>query len=66
MSITIQQHKELQLQILELQKLALEFSQLGESKISSLLLQAIVRAHRIKVSKPEAVVPAKAEKGKGA
>lgn len=66
MGISLEQHTKLQPRIVEVQRLALEFAELGESKVSQQLLQAAVRASRIKPTQPVAAVPAKAEKGKGA
>lgn len=66
MSITIEQHAKLQPRIVEVQRLALEFAELGESKVSQQLLQAAVRASRIKPAQLASAAPAKAEKGKGA
>lgn len=65
MAITIEQHTKLQPRIVEVQRLALEFAELGESKVSQQLLQAAVRASRIKPTQPPAT-PVKTEKGKGA
>lgn len=66
MAITIEQHTKLQPRIVEVQRLALEFAELGEMKVSRLLLQAGMTAARLKPTKPEATTPPKAEKGKGA
>lgn len=64
MALTLQQHAELQPRILDMQRLALSFAEIGESKISSLLMQATVRAQRIKPTKEttEPATPAKARK----
>ena len=64
MALTLQQHAELQPRILDMQRLTLSFAEIGESKISSLLMQATVRAQRIKPTKEttEAATPAKARK----
>lgn len=68
MAITLEQHTKLQPRIIEVQRLALEFAELGEMKVSRLLLQAGMTAARLKPTKPEAVQAeaTKATKGKGA
>lgn len=66
MAITLEQYQHVQTGTREIQRLALAFADMGESKISNLLLQAAVRASRIKPTQPAASAPAKAEKGKGA
>jgi hypothetical protein len=53
MAITLEQHTKLQPRIVEVQRLALEFAELGEMKVSRLLLQAGMTAARIKPTKPE-------------
>lgn len=64
MALTLEQHASLQPRIVEVQRLALVFAELGESKVSYLLMQAGIRAARIKPTATAA--PEKAAKGKGA
>jgi hypothetical protein len=64
--MNLEQHARLQPRIVEVQRLALEFVELGESKVSYLLMQAGIRASRIKPSKPAAEATPETKKGKGA
>lgn len=63
MAITLEQHAALQPRIVEVQRLALVFAELGESKVSYLLMQAGIRATRIK---PTVEAPKAEKKGEGA
>lgn len=70
MALTLDQYREVQVQVTAIQRMALKFSELGESKISGVLLQAAVRASRLKPTKDAAAstpeVPPKKSAGKGA
>lgn len=69
MALTLDQYREVQVQVTAIQRMALKFSELGESKISGVLLQAAVRASRLKPTKDAAAstpeVPPKKSAGKG-
>lgn len=63
--MNLEQWKRLQPRVVEVQRLALEFAELGESKVSQQLLQAAVRASRIKPQEEQGTEAPKT-KGKGA
>ncbi|QSQ54077.1 hypothetical protein ISN36_07810 [Xanthomonas translucens pv. undulosa] len=68
--MNIEQHVAIQPRIVELQRAALEFAELGESKVSRLILAACFAAQKLKPVKVVAVDPAadasKPAKGNGA
>lgn len=69
--MNIEQHAAMQPAIVEIQRMALLFSELGQSKVSFLLMQAGIAAARIKPTKsvevaPVEAAPEAAKKGKGA
>lgn len=70
MALTLDQYRDVQAQVTAIKRMALKFSELGESKISNVLLQAAVRASRLKPTKDAAAstseVPPKKSAGKGA
>jgi hypothetical protein len=63
--MNLEQWNRLQPRVVEVQRLALEFAELGETKVSYLLLQAGMRAARIKPQVEQGSEPPKG-KGKGA
>lgn len=71
--MNLEQWNSLQPRIVDVQRLALVFAELGESKASRLLMQAGMTAMRIKLAKaepqpeakPETPVAADTTKGKG-
>lgn len=63
--MNLEQWNRLQPRVVEVQRLALEFAELGETKVSYLLLQAGMRAARIKPQVEQSAEPPKG-KGKGA
>lgn len=69
--MNIDQHAAIQPRIVDLQRAALEFAELGESKVSRLILAACFAAQKIKPVKvvpvdPAADAAAASKKGKGA
>lgn len=64
--MTLEQWTALQPRILDAQRLALRFGELGEMKVARKLLEAATMASRIKPAKDAASEPPKAAKGKGA
>ncbi|MEL1264414.1 hypothetical protein [Pseudoxanthomonas putridarboris] len=64
--MNLQQWKELQPRIVDVQRLALVFAELGESKVSYLLMQAGIRASRIKPAAEQGTEQPAPKKGKGA
>lgn len=64
--MNLEQHAALQPRIVEVQRLALVFAELGQSKVSYLLMQAGMTAARIKPTKPVEAPTEKPAKGKGA
>ena len=70
--MNIEQHAAIQSRIVELQRAALQFAELGESKVSRLILAACFAAQKIKPAKVTPVEPAAdagtaaPKKGKGA
>ncbi|KWV17081.1 hypothetical protein NYL07_12600 [Xanthomonas translucens pv. translucens] len=69
--MNLDQYKAIQPRIAELQRTALEFAELGQAKVSRLLLTACLAAQRIKPTKLVTVDPATdagtaPKKGKGA
>ncbi|KAB7768907.1 hypothetical protein [Xanthomonas sp. LMG 12461] len=69
----IKQHAAIQPLVMDLQRSALAFAELGESKVSRLILAAAFAAHKIKPTKPVppsgqpvSEAPKPVAKGKGA
>ncbi|WP_307753735.1 hypothetical protein [Xanthomonas albilineans] len=50
--MNLDQHKAIQPRIVELQRAALEFAEIGESKVSRLILAACFAAQKLKPAKP--------------